>query len=115
MAAPRRIRLSVSAAALSGALVVAMAGTDLDHPVDVRAVRAADPSGPHRLGGAGGPADGAACGALSGRAGDADAAAPVTTPTAAPGDEDDERYRDCRGVLTPAAAQAPPELGPGDR
>jgi hypothetical protein len=106
MSTTRRARLSVLAAALSGALVVVMAGTalaaeDLDcsdfgFREEAQAVLDADRSDPHRLdGGVDGPADGLACESLPSHGSDDDpesatdeADAPATTPATAAGEED---------------------------
>lgn len=135
MSPSRRSRLSLFAAALSGALVVAMAGTalaaddldcsDFDYQEEAQAALDADPSDPHRLdGGADGPADGVACESLPSRVAadddeesDEEAGAPVTTPAAAP-DDDEERTdgdRDCRDFASQAQAQAALAESPGDR
>ena len=99
----RRSRLSVFAAALSGTLVLVMAGaalaaeedldcSDFDYQEEAQAVLHADPSDPHRLvGGTDSPADEVACEPLPSRGADDDAGesddeadAPATTPAAAP-------------------------------
>jgi hypothetical protein len=125
MSVPRRTRLSVVAAALSGALVVAMAGTalaaddlncsDFAFQEEAQAVLDADRSDPNRLdGGADGPADGVACESLPSRGAGRDAegsgdedGAPATTPATRP-DEDpgEDEDRDCADFATQAAAQA---------
>jgi hypothetical protein len=130
MRTSRRIRLSVLAAALSGALVVAMAGTalaadrdcsDFEFQEDAQAVLDADRSDPNRLdGGSDGPADGVACESLPSR-GSADESADesddsdksddfvATTPAADPDDDsgrDSGRDRDCADFTSQAAAQA---------
>ncbi|MHA6619680.1 excalibur calcium-binding domain-containing protein [Pseudonocardia sp. DLS-67] len=133
MPTSRRTRLSVLAAALSGALVVAMAGTalaaddlncsDFDFQEEAQAVLDADRSDPNRLdGGSDGPADGVACESLPSRGASSDAedsddedGAPVTTPAAEPdadGDEDEDR--DCTDFATQAAAQAALTARAGD-
>jgi hypothetical protein len=134
MRTSRRIRLSVLAAALSGALVVAMAGTalaadldcsDFEFREDAQSVLDADRSDPNRLdGGSDGPADGVACESLPSRgsaddrsddraadvasdSGDDDSLA--TTPATDPDDDSDEgsdRDRDCADFTSQAAAQA---------
>jgi excalibur calcium-binding domain-containing protein len=134
MSPSRRSRLSLFAAAFSGALVVAMAGTalaaddldcsDFDYQEEAQAVLDADPRDPHRLdGGSDGPADGVACESLPSRGdtddeeSDEEDGAPVTTPAAAP-DDDEERAdgdRDCRDFATQARAQAALAEGSGDR
>jgi hypothetical protein len=125
MSAALRTRLSVFAAAVSGTLVVAMAGTaladdlgcsDFDHQEEAQAVLDADTSDPHRLdGGADGPADGVACESLPSRGSgdesegsDEDAGAPATTPAAASDadDESEDGDRDCPAFATQAGAQA---------
>lgn len=135
MRTSRRIRLSVLAAALSGALVVAMAGTalaadldcsDFEFQEDAQSVLDADRSDPNRLdGGSDGPADGVACESLPSR-GSADDLADdraddeasgsgddddslATTPAADPDDDSDkdsDRDRDCADFTSQAAAQA---------
>lgn len=136
MRTSRRIRLSVLAAALSGALVVAMAGTalaadldcsDFEFREDAQTVLDADRSDPNRLdGGSDGPADGVACESLPSRgsaddraddraddeasdSGDDDSLA--TTPAADPDgdseeDKDSDGDRDCPDFSSQAAAQA---------
>lgn len=135
MSVSRRTRLSVMAAAASGALVVAMAGTalaaddlncsDFDFQEEAQAVLDADRSDPHRLdGGADGPADGVACESLPSRGSDDDAAAedsgdeddaPATTPAAEPDEDvDEDEDRDCADFTTQAAAQAALTARSGD-
>jgi hypothetical protein len=134
MSVPRRTRLSVMAAAASGALVVAMAGTalaaddlncsDFDLQEEAQAVLDADRSDPHRLdGGADGPADGVACESLPSRGSDDDAAddsgdeddAPATTPAAEPDEDvDEDEDRDRADFTTQAAAQAALTARTGD-
>jgi hypothetical protein len=100
MSPTRRTRLSMFAAAVSGALVLAMAGTaaateDSVPPAESLLSHSSqdDPEEP-----------------------DEEAGAPVTTPAAAPDDEDGEDGdRDCSDFATQAAAQAALAEGPGDR
>jgi hypothetical protein len=105
MSTTRRTRLSVCAAALSGALVVVMAGTalaaedldcsDFDFQEEAQAVLDADRSDPHRLdGGIDGPADGVACESLPSLGSDdgseettEEAGTPATTPATAAGEQ----------------------------
>jgi hypothetical protein len=100
MSPTRRTRLSMFAAAVSGALVLAMAGTaaateDSVPPAESLLSHSSqdDPEEP-----------------------DEEAGAPVTTPAAAPDDEDGkDGDRDCSDFATQAAAQAALAEGPGDR
>lgn len=133
MATSRRTRLSVVAAALSGALVLVMAGTalasddldcsDFDSQEEAQAVLDADPTDPHRLdGGTDGPADGVACESLPSRGSDEDsegsgeqADAPVTTPAAVPDEDEEDGDRDCADFATQAEAQAAVTASTGDR
>ena len=103
MSPTRRTRLSMFAAAVSGALVLAMAGTAMATEGSVPPAESLpshssedDPEEP-----------------------DEEAGAPVTTPAAAPDDEDGEDDtdgdRDCPDFAAQAAAQAALAEGPGDR
>jgi hypothetical protein len=127
MSPTRRSRLSVLAAAVSGALVVAMAGTalagaalaadgldcsDFDVQEEAQAILDADPSDPHRLDGG---ADGVACEALPSRGSEVDAeesddedAVPATTPAFAPDDAESsaDGDRDRPDFATQATAKA---------
>jgi hypothetical protein len=101
MPATRRTRLSVLAAAVSGAIAVVMAGAalaarDLDcsglgHRQAAHAVLTGDPSDPYRLDGG------------------TDGAAPATTPAAAPDSADVDR--DCPGLAGKALAASDTDDG----
>ena len=131
MSPTRRSRLSVLAAAVSGALVVAMAGTalagaalaadhldcsDFDVQEAAQAILDADPSDPHRLdGGPDGRDDGVACESLPTRGSDDDTeesddedAVPATTPAFAPddGESSADGDRDDPDFFTQATAKA---------
>jgi hypothetical protein len=101
MPATRRTRLSVLAAAVSGAIAVAMAGSALaardmncsgfDYREAAHAVRDSDPSDPYRLDGG------------------TDGAAPATTPAAVPDSADVDR--DCPGRAGKALAASDTDDG----
>jgi hypothetical protein len=101
MPATRRTRLSVLAAAVSGAIAVAMAGSALaardmncsgfDYREAAHAVRDSDPSDPYRLDGG------------------TDGAAPATTPAAVPDSADVDR--DCPGLAGKALAASDTDDG----
>ncbi len=99
MSPTRRTRLSIFAAAVSGALVLAMAGTAIATEDSVAPARwlpshsaEDDPEEP-----------------------DDEAGVPATTPAAAPDDDDADDDRDCPDFATQAAAQAALAESPGDR
>jgi hypothetical protein len=99
MSPTRRTRLSMFAAAVSGALVLAMAGTAMATEDSVPPAEwlpshssEGDPEEP-----------------------DDEAGVPATTPAAATDDDDADDDRDCPDFATQAAAQAALAESPGDR
>jgi excalibur calcium-binding domain-containing protein len=99
MSPTRRTRLSMFAAAVSGALVLAMAGTAM---ATEESVPPADSLLSHSS------EDGS-------EEPDDEAGVPATTPASAPDDDDADDDRDCPDFATQAAAQAALAESPGDR
>jgi hypothetical protein len=99
MSPTRRTRLSMFAAAVSGALVLAMAGTAMATEDSAPSAESLpshrsvdDPEEP-----------------------DDEAGVPATTPASAPEDDDADDDRDCPDFAIQAAAQAALAEGPGDQ